>query len=134
MTTVLIDQRSHSIAPDRSLTQRRDALERANTVRIRRSQLKRDIKAGSVTVIAFLADPPEFIETMKVFDLLLAAPMVGRVKANKILNRCRISPSKTIGGLSERQRDELARFLLSRPKDKVERNRQYRELQSRGRR
>ena len=134
MTTVFIDQRSNAVAPDRSLTQRRDALERANSVRIRRSHLKRDIKAGRVSVIALLADPPPYIETMKVFDLLLAAPMVGRVKANKILNRCRISPSKTIGGLSERQRDELTRFLLSRPKDKVERNRQYRELQSRGRR
>ena len=119
MTTVLIDQRSNAVAPDRSLTQRLDALERANSVRIRRSQLKRDVKAGRVSVIALLADPPEFIETMKVYDLLLAVPMVATVKANQIVTRCRISPSKTVGGLSERQRDELARFLLSRPKDKV---------------
>ena len=43
----------------------------------------------------------------KVFDMILAVPKYGRVKANKILNQCRISPSKTIGGLSERQRAEL---------------------------
>ena len=134
MTTVFIDQRSNAVAPDRSLTQRLDALERANSVRTRRSQLKRDVKAGRVSVIDLLTDPPEFIETMKVYDLLLAVPMVATVKANQIVTRCRISPSKTIGGLSERQRDELTRFLLSRPKDKVERNRQYRELQSRARR
>ena len=39
--------------------------------------------------------------------MILAVPKYGRVKANKILNQCRISPSKTIGGLSERQRAEL---------------------------
>jgi hypothetical protein len=33
------------------------------------------------------------------------------VKANKVLQQCRISPSKTIGGLSERQRDELVSLL-----------------------
>ena len=35
----------------------------------------------------------------------------GRVKVNKILTTCRISPSKTIGGLSERQRSELVSLL-----------------------
>jgi hypothetical protein len=33
------------------------------------------------------------------------------VKANKVLQQCRISPSKTIGGLSERQRNELVSLL-----------------------
>ena len=45
--------------------------------------------------------------TAKVFDMLLAVPKYGRVKANRVLNQCRISPAKTIGGLSERQRGEL---------------------------
>ena len=130
MTPVL---EARSPTPERSLTQRLDALERANTIRTKRSVLKRDIKAGRVSVIALLADPPTYIDTMKVYDLLLAVPMVATVKANQIVTRCRISPSKTVGGLSVRQRDELARLLLSRPKDKVERNRQYCELQSRGR-
>jgi hypothetical protein len=46
-----------------------------------------------------------------VFDMLLAVPKYGRVKVNKILTHCRISPSKTIGGLSERQRAELVSML-----------------------
>jgi hypothetical protein len=46
-----------------------------------------------------------------VFDMLLAVPKYGRVKVNKILVLCRISPSKTIGGLSERQRSELVSLL-----------------------
>jgi hypothetical protein len=40
--------------------------------------------------------------------MLLALPGYGSVKATKILHGCRVSPSKTFGGLSERQRAELA--------------------------
>ena len=40
--------------------------------------------------------------------MLLALPKHGRVKATKILQSCRVSPSKTFDGLSERQRAELA--------------------------
>jgi hypothetical protein len=56
-------------------------------------------------------NPPEYVETAKVFDMLLAVPKYGRVKVNKVLTQCRISPSKTIGGLSQRQRDELVSLL-----------------------
>ena len=43
--------------------------------------------------------------------MLLAVPKYGRVKVNKILAHYRIAPSKTIGGLSERQRSELVSLL-----------------------
>ncbi len=90
---------------------RMDALHRANKVRTQRAQLKRDLKDGRVSIHALLLDPPDFLETAKVFDLLLAVPKYGRVKANKLLQTCRISPSKTIGGLSDRQRAELVGML-----------------------
>ena len=61
-----------------------DALKRANDVRVRRAKLKKDLK-----------------------DILMAVPKFGRVKAARFLNTCRISQSKTVGGLSERQRTEL---------------------------
>ena len=98
-------------APERSLTQRMDALKRANEIRTRRAALKRDLKAGRTQIHGLLLDPPEYLLTAKVFDLLLAVPKYGRVKVNKVLLQCRISPSKTIGGLSERQRNELVGFL-----------------------
>jgi hypothetical protein len=85
-----------------------DALGRANEVRARRAQLKRDLKAGRVSIGALLLDPPPYLETAKVFDMLLALPKIGRVKATKVLQSCRVSPSKTFGGLSARQRAELA--------------------------
>jgi hypothetical protein len=98
-------------APERSLNQRMDALERANRIRTARAQLKRDLKAGKVSIHQLLLKPPAYLETAKVFDMLLAVPKYGRVKANKVLVQCRISPSKTIGGLSERQRTELVSML-----------------------
>ena len=98
-------------APERSLTQRMEALQRANEIRTRRAQLKRDLKAGRVSIHDLLLEPPEYVETAKVFDMLLAVPKYGRVKVNKVLVTCRISPSKTIGGLSQRQRTELVSML-----------------------
>jgi hypothetical protein len=93
--------------PERTHDQRMRALRRANEIRTRRAKLKRDLKAGKVKVEALLLDPPEYVESAKAFDMILAVPKYGRVKANRILSQCRISPSKTIGGLSERQRTEL---------------------------
>ena len=94
-------------APERSLDQRMEALRRANEIRVRRAQLKKDLKLGSVQIEHILNDPPEYVATAKVFDMLLAVPKLGRVKATRFLNQCRISQAKTVGGLSERQRAEL---------------------------
>ena len=90
------------------------ALEKANDIRTKRAQLKRDLKAGKVKVETLLLDPPDWVLSAKAFDMILAVPKYGRVKANRILSLCRISPSKTIGGLSERQRAELVAMLRRR--------------------
>jgi hypothetical protein len=97
--------------PERTLEQRREALARANDIRSRRAELKREIKAGRVSVHELLLNPPEFIETMKVFELMMAAPKNGRVKVSQILTHTAISGSKSVGGLTERQRSELVRRL-----------------------
>ena len=72
-------------APERSLLQRMEALQRANDIRTRRAQLKRDLKAGRQPIDRLLLEPPDYLATAKVFDLLLAVPKYGRVKVNKIL-------------------------------------------------
>ena len=76
--------------PPRSLAQRDDALRRANAIRRQRAQLKQDLKAGRRTIDDVLSDPPAFVQTAKVADLLLAVPRYGPVKVNKLLARCRI--------------------------------------------
>ena len=88
-----------------------DALRRANEIRVRRAQLKKELKAGRAQIEHVLRDPPEYVETAKVIDILMAVPKFGRVKAARFLNQCRISQSKTVGGLSERQRAELVALL-----------------------
>ena len=84
-----------------------EALRRANEIRVRRARLKRDLKEGRVHIEQVLHSPPEYVSTAKVFDILMAVPKFGRVKAARFLNTGRISQSKTVGGLSERQRTEL---------------------------
>src|ERR1700751_3862495 len=93
--------------PLRSRDQRMDALKRANDVRVRRARLKKDLKDGRVHIEQILGNPPEYVSTAKVIDILMAVPKFGRVKAARVLNTWRISQSKTVGGLSDRQRAEL---------------------------
>ena len=82
-------------------------------MRRQRAQLKRDLKAGRCAIDEVLTNPPAFVQTARVADLLLAVPKYGPVKVNRLLARCRIAPSKTLGGLSQRQRDELVEILAS---------------------
>jgi hypothetical protein len=99
--------------PDRSLQQRLDALEKANTVRTYRAELKKDIAAAREDADAVLVSSDPLLATMKVGDLLLAVPGLGRVKVNYLFRRLGISPSKTVGGLSPRQRGQLLVALRS---------------------
>lgn len=99
-------------APERSLAQRRDALIEANRIRTHRKRVKRDLKAGRIELADVLADPD--CVTMHVLTALVALPKTGRVKANRALVQARISPSKTCGGLSKRQRHELLSYFPCR--------------------
>lgn len=95
----------------RSLEQRQQALNIANHVRSTRSRLAQDAHAGRIQVTDLLADPPAEILTMPVFKLLLMTPRWGRVKALKALNGVGVSPARTVGGLTVRQRVELADWI-----------------------
>ena len=112
MSTITLDR--PTIAPDRSLDQRMRALALANETRSARARLKRELRAGRVRFADLLVDPPECLVSAKVFAVLLSVPHVGRVKANRVFVRAGMSPSKTFGGLTVRQRDELLRLLGSR--------------------
>ncbi len=105
---------SAGVTPERSAQQRKEALKKANQVRSRRARLKRDIKAGRVKIDDLLLKPPDYILTAKVAELLVQVPKYGRVKVTRALNHCRISQSKTINGLSQRQRLELVEYMRRR--------------------
>lgn len=98
-------------APERSARQRLDALARANEIRSGRARLKEDLKAGRASVHEVLLEPPDFVATAKVWEILSAVPKYGQVKVNKTLKDAGISPTKRVGGLSPRQRGELASLM-----------------------
>lgn len=101
-------------APDRSLEQRRAALKLANSIRSYRAELKVKLKTGRRTATFVLTCGDPRLDTMKVLDVLVAMPKVGRVKAVRWLNKARVSPSKTVAGLSDRQRGELLTLITPR--------------------
>jgi hypothetical protein len=98
-------------APILSDRQRREALALANQVRIERSRVKQELKRGDVYPASLVAECPPYLQTAKVYDLLRAVPRYGPAKANKLLDACRISPTKTLAGLTARQRRELIQAL-----------------------
>lgn len=98
--------------PRRNREQQLTALRKANETRSMRAALKGHLKERRVKPAALILDPPPYARTMKVYDLLVALPKWGEVKANRLLNRQRISASKTIGGLSQRQRTALVSELV----------------------
>ena len=83
------------------------ALRHANEIRSGRARLKKELALGRARIEEIIAQPPESAETAKVYDLLLALPKIGPAKATRCLTQCRIAPSKTVAGLTERQRHEL---------------------------
>jgi hypothetical protein len=93
--------------PGRSREQRLRALQQANEIRSARAKLKRDLGSGKLDLAGIVAHPPDWVMTARVRDVLLALPRIGPVKAGRILAHCGIAHSKTLGGLTDRQRVEL---------------------------
>ena len=91
--------------------QRRKALVRANEVRSARSQLKEQLKQGEVDLAPLIADCPSFLATARISEILQALPGYGPVKVGQLLSACRVSPTKTVAGLTPRQRRELVEAL-----------------------
>lgn len=97
------------VTPGRSYQQQLESLGKANHVRAARAQVKRDLAAGRIDWLQVLDHPD--CQTMRILTVLLAMPRVGRVKAERMLQRARVSPSKTCGGLTHRQRSELQEIV-----------------------
>lgn len=99
---------------DPRVQQRLDALTKANGVRAERAALKKRIKAGRADSAQVLTNVPAYAETMRVFDLLMAHPYIGRVKANRICRMLNIRPSIYLHKLSKVTRDQLIDYIAQR--------------------
>jgi hypothetical protein len=93
------------------LDQRREALEHSHRVRAWRVRLKHDVKTDPSLAIFQIKSPTPWAEAMRASDLVGALPYYGPVKTNKVLKRCGIPWTKSIGALTQRQRDELVKAL-----------------------
>ena len=91
--------------------QRAAALEKAAAARRARAELKLRLKTNGASLVEVLqsGETDEAIGKMKVEALLEALPGVGKVRAQRILERLEISPSRRVRGLGAKQREALAR-------------------------
>ena len=91
--------------------QRAAALDKAAAARRSRAALKVALKSGSTTLGELLTsgETDEVIGKMKVLAVLEAMPGVGKVRAQQIMDRLEISPSRRVRGLGFKQREALQR-------------------------
>lgn len=87
------------------------ALQRANRVRLARAELKRRIADGEVAAAEVILTSPWEAASMAIGDLLMSQRRWGGTRCRKFLAMFRISETKTVGSLTERQRQALATQL-----------------------
>ena len=97
--------------PSLTPEQRAAALEKAAAARKARAELKVRLKSSGTRLDDVLADgaKDEVIGKMKVVAVLEAMPGVGKVRAQRIMERLEISPSRRLRGLGVKQREALVR-------------------------
>jgi hypothetical protein len=89
------------------------ALERANEVRLARADLKRRVALGEVSVADVILQCPSEAQSMAVADLLMSQRRWGQTRCRKLLAQVPMSEKKTIGSMTDRQRQTLAAMLTS---------------------
>ena len=80
-------------------------------MRFKRAALKVARERGELPIIPLIEDPPNYLASAKVVELLMALPAHGPVKVERLLKRCQVSPRKALAGLNARQRRDLIEAL-----------------------
>ena len=97
------------------------ALARANQVRLARAELKRKVAEQDVDAADVILRCPWEAHSMAVADLLISQRRWGQTRCRRFLAQIPMSEKKTVGSMTERQRQTLAAMLAS-----VERGRAWR--------
>ncbi len=93
--------------PQLSDEERQQNLKKAEEARRERAQLRRDIKAGNVTLKQVFEMDSDIAKRMRVSALLESMPGIGKAKAEKTMEEIGISESRRVQGLGVRQREQL---------------------------
>src|SRR5438477_13057036 len=89
------------------------ALARANEVRLARAGLKRRVAVEAVAVAEVILDCPWEAHSMAVGDLLMSQRRWGHTRCRRFLAQLPMSEKKTVGSMTERQRQTVAAMLTS---------------------
>ncbi len=97
--------------PPLTAEQRAAALEKAAAARKARAEMKVRLKSSGMTLSDVLVsgETDEAIGKMKVVAVLEALPGVGKVRAQRLMDKLEISPSRRVRGLGAKQREALHR-------------------------
>ena len=97
--------------PKLSAEQRAHASAAGVLARRERSYVKEQISQGSLNIFDAINDPREAIQRMRVLELLTAVPGIGAKRAELLMERIGISPSRRIAGLGDKQLQALRNEL-----------------------
>ena len=97
------------LPPQLTAEQRQQALLKAANSRKRRAEVKSKMKNGEISIddILLLAKTEDAIAKMRVKELLESLSGVGKVRAQSLMERLKISPSRRIQGLGRLQVKQL---------------------------
>jgi len=97
------------LPPQLTAEQRQQALFKAANSRKRRAEVKSKMKNGEISIddILLLAKTEDAIAKMRVKELLESLSGVGKVRAQSLMERLNISPSRRIQGLGRLQIKQL---------------------------
>jgi hypothetical protein len=87
------------------------ALARANSVRLARAELKRQIASNELTAGEVILECPWEAASMSISDLLMCQRRWGRARCRRLLVSLGVPENKQIGTLTQRQRGALAAVL-----------------------
>jgi hypothetical protein len=91
--------------------QRAAALEKAAAARKARAEIKERLKrsGASISEVLTQGETDDVIGKMRVSAVLEAMPGVGKARAQRIMERLEISPTRRVRGLGAKQRSALER-------------------------
>jgi hypothetical protein len=97
--------------PQLTPEQRRAALEKAAAARRERAEVKNRLKhaGGSLSSVLHSGQTNDVVGKMKVLDLLQSMPGVGKVRAQQLMERIKIAPTRRVRGLGANQIAALER-------------------------
>lgn len=98
--------------PQLSPEERSKALQKAQQIRSKRMEVRKELKAGKLSLEQVLSDPEnEVYAKMRVKYLLESLPQVGKITTQKIMEEIGIDEARRVQGLGSRQKQQLLERL-----------------------